>query len=210
VRTLRELPKVFEGDCIMNPGLKAHWLDSQITYTGAELRPHWILSQHRIQGSAIVAFRGACDVKTGELVDWEDRLASDFIRAGEMVHFIGEFFGPSLREGVWMQRLFVSILAEVLREKFGVSTARTGDDLWITGAGEGALRRKLSVSIVTSSAVSQLLHIGINVDPAGAPVPAVGLAELKVDPAAFAREALVRFADEMNSVWDATTKVMPV
>ena len=109
-----------------------------------------------------------------------------------------------------MQRLFIGVLAEILREKFGVASTRTGDDLWILGQGEGGTRRKLSVSIVTSSAVSQLLHIGINVDPAGAPVPAAGLAELKVDPEAFAQEALSRFAHEMSSVWDATTKVMPV
>lgn len=204
---MRELSEIFEGDFGMNPGLKTQWLAQKIAYTGSELRPHWILSQFKIQGSAVVAFRGACDVKTGELVDWEDKLANDHIRAAEMVHFLGEFFGPTLREGVWMQRLFISILAEVLREKFGVLTSRTGDDLWV---GDGGSRRKLSVSIVTSSAMSQLLHIGINVDPAGAPVPAAGLAELKVDADAFAREALARFADEMSSVWDATTKVMPV
>jgi hypothetical protein len=207
MRALRELPEIFEGYRIMNPGLKTRWLDREIAYTGPELRPHWILSQFKIQGSAVVAFRGPCEVKTGDLVDWEDRLAQDCIRASEMVHFMGEFFGPTLREGVWMQRLFISILAEVLRERFGITLTRTGDDLWV---GEGDARRKLSVSIVTSSAVSQLLHIGINVDPAGAPVPAVGLLELGVEPTAFAREALSRFAAEMQSVWDATTKVMPV
>lgn len=191
----------------MNPGLQTQFIEKQIAYTGVELRPHWILSQFKIQGSAVVAFRGACEVKTSELVDWEDRLANDHIRAAEMVHFMGEFFGPTLREGVWMQRLFVGILSEILREKFGVATIRAGDDLWVD---EGSARRKLSVSIVTSSAVSQLLHIGINVDPTGAPVPAAGLAELRVDAPGFAREALLRFALEMNSVWDATTKVMPV
>ena len=191
----------------MNPGLKTQWIEKRIEYTGLELTPHWILSQFRLHGSAVVAFRGPCEVKTGELVDWEDRLANDHIRAAEMVHFMGEFFGPTLREGVWMQRLFVGILAEILRDEFRIAASRTGDDLWI---GEGSLKRKLSVSIVTSSAVSQLLHIGINVDPAGAPVAAVGLAELKVDAARFAQEALKRFASEMNSVWEATTKVMPV
>jgi hypothetical protein len=191
----------------MNPGLKVQWLDRELAYTGPELRPHWILSNFKIQGSAVVAFCGRCEVRTENLVDWEDRIASDHIRAARMVHFVGEFFGPSLREAVWMQRLFVGILSEILREEFGVATTRTGDDLWV-GAGES--RRKLSVSIVTSSAVSQLLHIGINVDPACAPVPAVGLGELGVDAVGFARIALERFARETVSVWDATTKVMPV
>ena len=191
----------------MNPGLKTLLIEKTIAYTGAELTPHWILSQFKIQGSAVIAFRGPCEVKTSELVDWEDRISNDHIQAAEMMHFIGEFFGPTLREGVWMQRLFVGIVSEILREKFGVATTRTGDDLWV---GEGKARRKLSVSIVTSSVVSQLMHIGINVDPAGAPVPAVGLIELRVDASVLAREALTRFAQEMSSVWDATTKVMPV
>lgn len=183
--------------------LKTQFIEKSIPYTGPELRPHFILSQFKIQGSAVIAFRGPCDVKTEELVDWEDRLVNDSIRAAEMVHFLGEFFGPTLREGVWIQRLFVSILGEALRENFGVNTIRTGDDLWIGN-------RKLSVSIVTSSAVSQLLHIGINIDPAGAPVKAVGLAELGVDPVAFAREALARFAVEFSGIADACTKVRPV
>lgn len=183
--------------------LKTQFIEATIPYTGPELRPHFILSQFRIQGSAVIAFRGPCDVRTEELVDWEDRLVNDSIRAAEMVHFLGEFFGPTLREGVWTQRLFVSILAEVLREKFSVATVRTGDDLWIGS-------RKLSVSIVTSSAVSQLLHIGINVDPAGAPLKAVGLAELGVEPVAFAHEALARFAAEFAGIAEACTKVRPV
>jgi len=183
--------------------LKTHFSETRLKYTGPELRPHFILSQFKIQGSAILAFRGACDVQTEELVDWEDRLVQDSIRATEMVHFLGEFFGPTLRETVWTQRLFIGILAEILREKFSVQTTRTGDDLWIGG-------RKLSVSIVTSSAVSQLLHIGINIDPSGAPVPAIGLAECGVDAEAFAREALSRFAREYTGVWDACTKVRPV
>jgi hypothetical protein len=41
-------------------------------------------------------------------------------------------------------------------------------------------------------------------------VKAVGLAELKVDPAAFAREALARFAAEFTGIADACTKVRPV
>lgn len=183
--------------------LKSQFIEKQIPYTGPELRPHFILSQFKIQGSAVVAFRGPCDVKTDELVDWEDRLVNDSIRAAEMLHFLGEFFGPTLRESVWTQRLFISILAEVLRENFGVNPLRTGDDLWIGD-------RKLSVSIVTSSAVSQLLHIGINIDSSGAPVKAIGLAELNVDSVAFAHEALRRFSAEFAAIEEACTKVRPV
>ncbi|MEN9724135.1 MAG: hypothetical protein RJB38_2121 [Pseudomonadota bacterium] len=182
---------------------KTRYIAERLPYYGPELRPHFILSQFGIPGSAVIAFRGACSVKTDSLVDWEDRLAHDSIQAREMVHFLGEFFEPTLRETVWTQRLFVSILADLLREKGVPVVLRQGDDLFVKD-------RKLSVSIVTSSAVSQLLHLGINVDPEGAPVPAIGLAELGVDPDDFAQEALKRFVSEYAGVWEACTKVQPV
>jgi hypothetical protein len=178
------------------------------TYTGVELRPHFLLTELGLQGTALAAFVGPCQVATEHLVDWEDRLAEDHIQAAQMVHFIGEFFGASLREGVLRQRLFMATLREILDgllREAGKPEAivREGDDLFLRG-------RKLSVSIVTASPVSQLLHVGINVDPGGAPVPAIGLEELGVSPEAFARMALERFASEWGSMEWACTKVRPV
>lgn len=192
-------------------------------YHGPELRPHFLLTQMKLQGSALAAWVGPCDVKTEHLVDWEDRLANDSICAEKMIHFLGEFFGITLREGVFLQRLLMSIMGEVLREhlqhELRISTApagpeglqaralaslrRDGDDLFL-------LDRKLSVSIVTASPVSVLLHAGINVDPAGAPVPAIGLDELQIDVVRFTKEVLKRFENEWLSVEWACTKVRPV
>ncbi len=177
-------------------------LSETIPYLGPELRPHYILSKHRIEGSALIAFEGPCLVETGHLVDWEDRLANDHIRAERMVHFLGEFFGLGLREGVFMQRLFVAQLEEELLSQ-GISVLRDGDDLFVGD-------RKMSVSIVTASAVSVLLHTGVNIDPAGAPVPAIGLRELGLESGKFAQAALKRFEMEWNSIQRATTKVRPV
>ena len=84
---------------------------------------------------------------------------------------------------------------------------RSGDDLFVHAAG-GA--RKLSVSIVTASPVSLLLHTGINVDPSGAPVPAIGLAELGVEPKAWAEAVLSRFSEEWKEMEWACVKVRPV
>src|SRR3954454_24435196 len=83
-------------------------------YAGVELRPHFLLTELGLRGSALGAFIGPCLVKTEHLVDWEDRLASDFIQAKMMVHFIGEFFGSGLREGVLRQRLFMAQIAQSL------------------------------------------------------------------------------------------------
>jgi hypothetical protein len=183
--------------------------DQSRAYTGVELRPHFLLTELGLKGSALGAFIGPCEVKTEHLVDWEDRLAKDHISAGEMVHFIGEFFGAPLREGVLRQRLFMATCGQILMEllpsdsRVRSGITRDGDDLFWDA-------RKISVSIVTASPVSQLLHVGINVDPQGAPVPAVGLKEMGVDPVQFARLALERFSSEWESIEWACAKVRPV
>jgi hypothetical protein len=184
--------------------MEVRCIEEKIPYLGPELRPHFILSRFRIEGSALVAFRGPCDVKTDHLVDWEDRLQNDSIRAAEMVHFLGEFFGITLKEGVWIQRLLVSEMLALLLMK-GVPASRSGDDLYVAG-------RKLSVSIVTASPVSVLLHLGINVDAAGAPVAAVGLSELLPPELiqALTEELLQRFQAEYAGVERAAVKVRPV
>ncbi len=175
-----------------------------IPYTGPELRPHFILSRFGIEGSAIVAFRGPCRVETAHLVDWEDRLAADHIAAKEMVHFLGEFFGITLREGVWIQRHLVLEAAARLRA-LGLEVSRDGDDLFLAGG-------KLSVSIVTASPVSVLLHLGINLDAEGAPVRAAGLTgALEATVIESWIDALLDgFSKEWTSVNRATVKVKPV
>ncbi|MGZ3708963.1 MAG: DUF366 family protein [Bdellovibrionota bacterium] len=180
----------------------------QRAYTGVELRPHFLLSEYGIRGSAVLAFEGPCQVKTEHMVDWEDRLAEDRIEARKMVHFIGEFFGMPLTEGVTLQRLFMSILGETLQRELisarrPEQVIRDGDDLFVGD-------RKLSVSIVTASPVSLLLHTGINIDPFGAPVPAIGLAELGVAVEEWVPKALACFSAERQSMDWACAKVRPV
>ena len=184
--------------------LATHFHPEPLAYTGPELRPHFLLTRFGLKGSALGAFIGPCRVATEHLVDWEDRLASDRIEAARMVHFLGEFFGAGLREGVLSQRLLMSTMAETL-SSHGIW--RDGDDLFV---GRGPAARKLSVSIVTASPVSVLLHAGINIDPAGAPVPAIGLAELGVLPEPWILDILKRFSTELESLEWACAKVRPV
>jgi hypothetical protein len=208
--------------------------ETLMPYLGPELRPHFVLEKWKLRGSAVVGFIGPCEVKTANLVDWEDRLANDFIRSKQMLHFLGEFFAISLAEGVLYQRLFMAIAAQEIARASGRKVLRAGDDLfWVKGddSSEGesledwASRegKKLSVSIVTASPVSRLLHVGINIDAAGAPVSAAGLSDLGIcakettntaQDLAPIRELGTRilraFAAEVEGIEWACAKVRPV
>lgn len=184
--------------------MHAHLADRRLPYTGRELRSHWIRETFGRAGNAIVAFLGPCEVAAQDMVDLDDARAGDGIRAALMLHFIAEHFDTDLERAVLRQRLLVALAFETLREALAPerrdALSRRGDDLFV---GE----RKLSVSIATASPVSTLIHLGINVDPAGAPVAAVGLAELHVDPTAFARDLMEAYTGELAGVRAARCKV---
>lgn len=191
--------------------MKTHFEKEPRTYSGTELAPHFLLKTYDLRGNAVAAFIGPCDVKTEHLVDLEDQLAQDFIRAGEMVHFIAEIFEGSLREAVLIQRLWISELERMVRERISVDWTlwREGDDLMLEHTREGQAR-KLTVSIATASPVSRLIHIGVNVDPKGAPVPAIGLRELGIEAKEWVPLALARMAEIDEDVRFACAKVRPV
>ena len=52
--------------------MKTLYTDKEIKYIGSQLAPHWIYKNFNIQGDAIVAFCGECEVKLTEMVDIED------------------------------------------------------------------------------------------------------------------------------------------
>jgi hypothetical protein len=175
-----------------------------MTYTGAELQSLFAYKNFKLQGDSVIAFCGPCDVQTAALVDQEDVLNKDFIRSAYMVNFIVEKFNLDLEEGIFRQRLYMVIIKETLEFlKPELKIIRTGDDLFIN-------HKKLSVSIATLSPVSTLIHIGINIDPVGAPVKAIGLQELKINTAVFIKRVLAAIAEEEQSINLARCKVRGV
>lgn len=184
--------------------MKIKLLEKEIKYEGFQLAPHWIYKNFKIQGDATVAFIGECDVKLCEMVDIEDVINNEPIYSKLMLSFISEQFNIGLVEGVFRQRLLICIIKEAL-EKRGVKLTRSGDDLYVGN-------KKLTVSIATKSATSVLIHTGINIISDGAPVAACGLKnDLNIDDVEqFAKEVLENYANEIDDIIMASTKVRGV
>ncbi len=184
--------------------MKTKFIEEEIKYIGSQLSPHWIYKNYKIQGDAIVAFCGECDVALTEMVDIEDVINNEPIYSKYMLSFITEQFGVALTEGVFRQRLLMCIIKELLEER-GIFVVRKGDDIMIND-------RKLSVSIATKSVTSVLIHTGLNVFSEGAPVKASGLtSELGItDVKEFALEVMKRYAEEIDDIISAGTKVRGV
>lgn len=182
------------------------FIEEEIKYTGLELSPHWIYKKFHLQGDAVVAFCGECEVKLTEMVDIEDVINNEPIYSKLMLNFIVEHFNIGLIEGIARQRLLICIIKETLENLFIIyhstfTIHRSGDDLFING-------KKLSVSITTKSSTSVLIHIGINIDPSGAPVDAIGLNSLKItDISEFAKNVMLKYSQEIDDIILASTKV---
>lgn len=178
--------------------------DKEIKYIGSQLAPHWIYKNFNIQGDAIVAFCGECDVKLTEMVDIEDVINDEPIYSKYMLSFISEQFNIDLVEGVFRQRLLICCIKEVLENR-GFIVKRNGDDLFIND-------KKLSVSIATKSTTSVLIHTGLNIISDGAPIPVSGLqTDLGItDIKELASEIMINYKNEINDIIMASTKVRGV
>ncbi|MBR2069526.1 MAG: DUF366 family protein [Candidatus Gastranaerophilales bacterium] len=176
------------------------FIEKEIRYTGSELRPHWIYENFHILGDAIAAFVGEVDVKLDEMVDLEDVINNEPIYSKKMLNFIIEQFDINLYGMVFAQRLFISIIKEVL-EEYNVKTKRNGDDLFFDN-------RKLSVSIATKSINSCLIHTGLNIIKEGAPINASDLSEMGItDVKELANKIMNKYKTEIEDIKLATYKV---
>lgn len=186
--------------------MKIHFSDRPLQYSGNELAPHFIQRHFKVPGNALVAFIGGAHVPIEHMVDLEDVQNNAPIYSPRMLHFLGEWFIDSLDQGILLQHLFVDEVYHMLWEKLSRHTSpplsKKGNDLFYD-------KRKLSVSIATRSPVSVLMHMGINIETEGTPVPTAGLKELEIDPAAFATELLKRFEWNWNYYQRARSKVLP-
>jgi hypothetical protein len=154
----------------------------------------------------MVSFVGKCDVKLEQMVDLEDVKQESAIYSEKMLHFIIEHFYMNIVEIVLRQRLFISIIQDILNNILGTnSVSRDGDDLYYKEA-------KLSVSIATVSPVSCLIHVGINIESKNAPVKAAGLlSEMNIENINdLAIDIMKRYTIEHQEIKKSICKVKPV
>lgn len=181
--------------------MKTLFVERELAYDGSQLRAHWILAATGLVGDAMVAFRGPCRVARDEIADLAD-VDGPGIAGDDMLHFVWECFEqPDLLLACHRQRLVSATAGELLRELAPEAPLRRdGDDLFV---GDG----KLSISIATASPVSSLIHFALNVATTGAPVRTAGLAQLGLEPRAFAIRLLDAVRVEQQSIADARAKV---
>jgi hypothetical protein len=184
--------------------MKWRVLDQEIAYTGAQLRSGWVAQVTGLAGDAAAAFVGPCDIKPEHMVDRTDLEAGARIFSPRMLHLIIEHPGLDLHSITLRQRLLMAIAGEIINSHLGEPVLRReGDDLYLRG-------RKLSISVATVSPASGLIHSGFNLRGEGAPVPAIGLEELGIEPRGFAEQLLSAYSAEIESVQQASSKVKPV
>ena len=183
--------------------MKTKWISKKIKYDGTQLSSLYAYLNHGIQGDSAIAFEGPCDVSFEHMVDGEDLLEKSAIKGSHMLHFLFEIFDRELVSGVFLQRLFASLVADEVLKRTEIKLTRKGDDLYWG-------KKKLSISIATKTPVSVVVHFAMNVSNKGTPVETSSLEDLKIKPQALAKSLLDQVSAEYESILTARVKVRPV
>lgn len=160
----------------------------------------------------IVAFIAPMEV-TDNLVDVEDALAKDFIYSESAINFCYELPLTNLWGGVAFQRLYNTMLGDLLAKTINATVEVQGDDIFVCKefiqGGVTQLRGKASVSIVHEVNGAILGHTGINI-VAGKRAPAFAYSTNmnEQQQLAFINEAIKMFYQTTSSIWVASAKVI--
>lgn len=183
--------------------MKTYFSDQPLTYDGSQLRSLYCYETHQLRGDSICSWIGPCKVSNEYMVDGEDLFAGEEIRGAQMLHFIVEVFGASLKEMVTLQRLLSALTLETITTLKATQNSdlhRTGDDIYLG-------KKKLSISIATVSPVSGLIHFAMNCTNEGTPVETLSLGDLDISPIELSRKIMDNFVKEYDEIVGATQKV---
>lgn len=187
--------------------MKTLFIEEKINYDGAQLRSLFAYLNYNVQGDSGISFIGPCDVPFEHMVDGEDLLEKSQIKGSKMLHFIFEIFDRELVSGVFLQRLFASLIADEIFAATKIKLIRKGDDLYLV---DKKVSKKLSISIATKSPVSVMVHFAINISNKGTPVPTCSLEDFEIEPKKFSEKLLRRISSEYEDILVARVKVKPV
>lgn len=161
----------------------------------------------------IVTFIAPAKVETEFMIDLEDVISKDFIYADSMVHFCFELPTTNLWGGVAFQRLYNSIVGDVLARVIQKPVEVEGDDIFVcekfTNKGIDHDRGKASVSIVVEKNGAILGHTAVNI-AAGQEAPDfaystnMGSDEAEI----FQKKCIEVFYQTAHSIFLATTKTI--
>ncbi|MFA5104299.1 MAG: DUF366 family protein [Candidatus Margulisiibacteriota bacterium] len=183
--------------------MKTKFVSKKIDYDGSQLRSHFAHNELGVTGDSIVSFVGAAAVKE-HMVDMEDKRNKEFIYSDKMLHFIIEHFDRDLEKAVLRKRLFLTLVMDEINKKAGRQKLfRSGNGLY-----DG--KKKLTVAVATTSPVSTLIHVGLNITEKGAPIKVACLEEYGIQPKRFATDLMQRYHDEIGSLSISIKKVKGV
>src|SRR5208282_2720326 len=95
--------------------MKTFFLPKPMAYLGPELNGLFAYKHLRTAEDSLITFTGPAEVRE-HLVDYEDKLANDFIKAENMLHFILTVHGNDLVRGRLWQLLLAQSVLDVLKE----------------------------------------------------------------------------------------------
>ena len=161
----------------------------------------------------VITFISPTIVEAEYMCDLEDIMMMDFIYSDSMVNICFELPTTNLWGGVAFQRLYNSIIGNILAEITHDYVEIDGDDIFVkkefTKKGVVISRGKASVSIVTEKQGAILGHTGINIiagDRAPSFAYSTGMNPIQAEE--FQKKCIEAFYQTSHSIFIATSKVI--
>lgn len=185
-------------------------------YNGEQIHTRFAFRVYRdkvIPTGNIIAFVSPTIVESEHMIDLQDLLDKDFIYSDSMVNFCWELPLTNLYGGVCFQRLYCSMLGDMLAGIIKKNISVCGDDIFVEEEfkknGIIIPRGKASVSIACERNGAILGHTGINI-VAGEKAPDFAYStnmntNQTLD---FMNKAIDAFYQTTQSIFIATSKII--
>jgi uncharacterized protein len=168
-----------------------------------------------IRTGNIIAFRAPMRVEKEHMVDIQDLMDEDYIYSDDAINFLIEIPDIDLFGGVCFQRIFNSLIANILAEKYlKCDIEIDGDDIMVHKEHErGGIvqsKGKASVSIAKKCNGAVLIHTGINIRVGKSKAPAFAFSTNLTDEQAqeFMQSVVKMFYGLSHDLFVATSKVI--